>query len=97
MFEGDEERHAFERVADESQMMRFGGDCYSYCLLALGMIDLVIEASLQPYDIIPLIPIIEGAGGIVTDWQGGSASGGGRIIAAANTKLHAEALKILNA
>jgi histidinol phosphatase-like enzyme (inositol monophosphatase family) len=97
MFEGDEERSAFERVADESQMMRFGGDCYSYCLLALGMIDLVIEASLQPYDIIPLIPIIEGAGGIVTDWQGGSASGGGRIIAAANTKLHAEALKILNA
>ncbi len=97
MFEGDTDLDAFERVADETRMMRFGGDCYSYCLLAHGLIDLVIEDSLNPYDIIPLIPIIQGAGGIVTDWQGGPASGGGRIIAAANAELHAKALEILNA
>ena len=77
--------------------MRFGGDCYSYCLLAHGQIDLVIEGSLEPYDIIPLIPIIEGAGGVVTDWQGGDASGGGLIIAAANLELHTQALETLNA
>lgn len=97
MFERDEDRRSFERVAAKSRMMRFGGDCYSYCLLAHGLIDLVIEGGLQPYDIIPLIPIIEGAGGIVTDWQGGEASGGGLIIAAANATLHSQALETLNA
>ena len=78
-------------------MMRFGGDCYSYCLLAHGQIDLIVEGGLKPYDIIPLIPIIEGAGGIVTDWQGAGASGGGLIIAAANSELHLQALEALNA
>lgn len=97
MFEADEDRSAFERVAAKSRMMRFGGDCYSYCLLAHGLIDLVIEGGLHPYDIVPLIPIIEGAGGIVTDWQGGDASGGGLIIAAANSTLHRQALETLNA
>ena len=97
MFERDEDRHGFERVANKSRMMRFGGDCYSYCLLAHGLIDLVVEGGLRPYDIIPLIPIIEGAGGIVTNWQGGEASGGGRIVAAANSELHSQALEILNA
>jgi len=97
MFERDEDRRGFERVAHESRMMRFGGDCYSYCLLAHGLIDLVIENGLQPYDIVPLIPIIEGAGGIVTNWQGGEASSGGLIIAAANAELHSQALETLNA
>jgi myo-inositol-1(or 4)-monophosphatase len=97
MFERDEDRHGFERVANKSRMMRFGGDCYSYCLLAHGLIDLVVEGGLRPYDIIPLIPIIEGAGGIVTNWQGGDASDGGRIVAAANSELHSQALEILNA
>ncbi len=78
-------------------MMRFGGDCYSYCLLAYGIIDLVVEGSLEPYDIIPLIPIIEGAGGIVTNWQGDSAMAGGRILAAADETLHRKALDLLNA
>jgi len=97
MFTNAEELQKFETVADESRMMRFGGDCYSHCLLSHGLIDLVIEGSLEPYDIIPLIPIIEGAGGVVTNWQGGDASGGGLIISAANPELHAQALKILNA
>jgi len=97
MFENEENRRGFERVARESRMMRYGGDCYSYCLLAHGLIDLVIEAGLQPYDIIPLIPIIVGAGGVVTSWQGGSASAGGRVVAAANPTLHAQALETLNA
>jgi len=96
-FDTDEDRRRFERVAGASRMMRFGGDCYSYCLLALGQIDLVIEGSLELYNIIPLIPIVEGAGGVVTDGHGGSASGGGLVVAAANPKLHTQALETLNA
>ncbi len=97
MFPRDEDRERFNRISRASRMMRFGGDCYSYCLLASGMIDLVVEGELEPYDIIPLIPIIEGAGGIVTNWQGDSAMAGGRILAAANETLHRKALDLLNA
>lgn len=96
MFVADRERKGFERVAAASRMMRYGGDCYSYALLAMGQIDLVIEGGLQPYDIIPMIPIVEGAGGIVTDDRGGPAVQGGFVVAAANRELHARALEIFN-
>ncbi len=86
---------SFYRVAEACRLYRFGGDCYSYCLLAQGQIDLVIEGGLQPYDIIPLIPLIEAAGGVVTDWDGKPALNGGNIIAAANPALHIEALELL--
>ncbi len=97
MFFTEESREAFDRVAAACRLMRYGGDCYSYCLLAMGQIDLVIENGLQPYDIIPLIPIIEGAGGIVTDGQGGPANEGGLVVVAANAKLHEQALELMNA
>lgn len=83
---------AFEQVAARCRLMRYGGDCYSYCLLALGQIDLVIEGGLQAYDIQPLIPIIEAAGGVVSNRDGGSAADGGFVVAAANRALHAEVL-----
>jgi fructose-1,6-bisphosphatase/inositol monophosphatase family enzyme len=70
-------------------------DCYAYALLAAGQIDLVIEAGLQVYDIAAPLAVIEAAGGIVTDWQGGPAHGGGQVIAAANRAVHAEALALL--
>ena len=70
-------------------------DCYAYALVAAGHADLVIEAGLQPYDIAAPLALVEAAGGIVTDWQGGSAAAGGRVIAAANASLHAEALAVL--
>ena len=76
-------------------MTRYGGDCYAYALLAMGFIDLVIEASLKPWDVQALIPIIEGAGGLFTSWDGGDAQNGGRVIAAGDARLHAEALEIL--
>ncbi|MBW2293088.1 MAG: histidinol-phosphatase, partial [Deltaproteobacteria bacterium] len=97
MFTAKKDLERFQRVAHTSRMMRYGGDCYSYCLLALGMIDLVIDGELKPYDIIPLIPIVEGAGGVVTNWQGESAMAGGLVVAAANPELHAQALDLLNA
>ncbi len=95
MFSGPGEREAFRQVASKARMRRYGGDCYSYCLLAAGFIDLVIESSLQPYDIQPLIPIIEAAGGIVTGWSGGSPYEGGQIVAAGDRELHKIALAIL--
>ncbi len=89
------ERRAFERVAGRVRLTRYGCDCYAYALVALGQIDLVIEAGLQPYDIAAPIAVIEAAGGIVTDWTGGPAHRGGRVIAAANAEVHAEALALL--
>lgn len=89
------ERTAFERVAEQVKLTRFGCDCYAYALLAGGHIDLVIEAGLQPYDIQAPIAVVEAAGGVVTDWQGNPAHMGGTAIAAATPELHAAALALL--
>ena len=67
------DRAAFARVESAVRLSRYGGDCYAYCMLAAGHVDLVIETGLKPHDIVALIPIIEGAGGIITNWEGGSA------------------------
>ncbi len=93
---GSEEEHiAFERVKRNARLTRYGLDCYAYALVAAGQIDLVIEAGLQPYDVHAPIAVIEAAGGVVTDWQGRPAHAGGRILAAANRAIHAEALELL--
>lgn len=95
LFKG--QRHdAYSRVEHAVKLARYGADCYAYAMLAGGFIDLVIESGLQPYDIVALIPIIEGAGGVITDWQGGSAVNGGDIVASANHRLHDQALRLLN-
>ena len=91
-----EKRAAYDRVERVAKLARYGTDCYAYAMLASGFVDLVIETGLQPYDIVALIPIIEGAGGVVTNWQGGSAAAGGDVIAAANRQLHERALKLLH-
>ena len=90
-----EEFRAFEKLTGSVYLRRYGGDCYSYGLLAAGHIDLVMEAGLQPYDYLALAPVITAAGGVITDWQGcplhmGS---GGQVLAAANAALHAQALE----
>lgn len=90
-----EEGAAFQAVAKKARLTRYGIDCYAYALVATGQIDLVIEAGLQPYDVQAPIAVIEAAGGIVTDWQGRPAHQGGRVLAAANPEIHAEALAIL--
>lgn len=88
-------RDAFQAVADQVKLVRFGGDCYAYCMLASGLVDVVIEASLQPYDIQALIPIIEGAGGVITTWDGSSAQYGGTIIACGDRSLHMQLIERL--
>ncbi|MFV0303616.1 MAG: inositol monophosphatase family protein [Paracoccus sp. (in: a-proteobacteria)] len=90
-----EEGAAFRRVAGQVRLTRYGLDCYAYALLALGQIDLVIEAGLQSYDIAGPLAVVQAAGGIVTDWQGGPADRGGRVIAAASPEIHAAALALL--
>jgi len=89
------ERAAFDALSQQVQLTRFGMDCYAYALLAAGHIDLVVEAGLQAHDIQAPIALIQAAGGIVTNWQGGPAHQGGRVLAAANPALHGAALDIL--
>jgi myo-inositol-1(or 4)-monophosphatase len=95
MFRGHD-RDAYDRVEGSVRLARYGCDCYAYCMVAAGHADIVIEAGLQPYDIVALIPIVEGAGGRLTDWQGNSAAGGGRVIASGDERIHDRALAILN-
>lgn len=91
------ERAGFEAVRDRVRLTRYGLDCYGYALLAAGCVDLVIEAGLQPYDVQALIPVIEGAGGVITGWRGEDCQQGGRVVAAGDPRVHAEALALLAA
>lgn len=95
IFETDAQLSAFQRVADRARLVRYGGDCYAYCMVAAGHVDAVIEAGLKPYDVQALIPIIEGAGGIVTSWDGGNAQHGGAVVACGDRQLHRHILALL--
>lgn len=93
----DEEQRAFWALSGRAKLTRFGGDCYAYGLLAMGFIDVIVEAALKPWDIQALIPIIENAGGVVTSWEGGPAFDGGRVIACGDRTLHAAVMETLGA
>ncbi len=95
LFAAGAEQAGFQAVKQQVRACRYGGDCYSYCLLAAGHLDLVVEAGLKPFDITALIPIVERAGGIVTTWDGGPADRGGRIVASGDARVHEAALKVL--
>ena len=98
MFKGPDAA-AHGRVAKAAKLVRFGADCYAYGLLASGFIDLVVEASLKPYDFSAMVPIVEGAGGIATDWQGKplTLASDGRVLVAGDPNAHREALALLAA
>jgi histidinol phosphatase-like enzyme (inositol monophosphatase family) len=89
------EHEAFERVREASKVVRFGFDCYAYCMLACGYMDCVIESGLKPFDIAALIPIVSGAGGGVCDWQGGDAFQGGQVLAYGDRRIRDETLPLL--
>jgi len=91
----ESDRRCFERVERAVRLSRYGGDCYAYCVLAAGHADLVIETEIKPHDVLALIPIIEGAGGVITTWENGRPHDGGRIIAAGDRRVHAEAMELL--
>jgi inositol-phosphate phosphatase/L-galactose 1-phosphate phosphatase/histidinol-phosphatase len=91
-------RPAWDRIAAGCKRPRYGCDCYAYALLSSGFCDLVVEAGLKPYDFAALVPVIEGAGGIMTDWSGNKLSihSDGKVCAAGDRRLHAEALRVLS-
>ncbi|MDX1563560.1 MAG: histidinol-phosphatase [Gammaproteobacteria bacterium] len=95
MFKGDEQAR-FDALVERCLLDRYGGDCYNYAMLSAGFVDLVVESGLKPFDIVPLVPLLENAGCIVTDWQGGPVLGGGAVVAAATETLHRQALDLLN-
>jgi myo-inositol-1(or 4)-monophosphatase len=90
---GDVDR--FYALSVRCRMTRYGGDCYMYCMLAAGLVDIVAESGLKPFDIAPLIPIIEAAGGCVTTWDGADAANGGNILASCNPALLESAMRAL--
>jgi myo-inositol-1(or 4)-monophosphatase len=92
---GAHERPRYDRVEKAARLARYGCDCYAYAMLAAGHVDVVIESGLKPYDIVALIPIIEGAGGVVTTWDGEPATSGGQILACANARLHRQVMEML--
>lgn len=94
LFDGAE-TGGFEMVRRTARLARYGCDCYAYAMLADGRIDLVIESGLKPWDVQALIPVIEGAGGLVTNWRGGPAWQGGQVIAAGDSRPHEQALVAL--
>ena len=89
------EREAFGRVKNKVRMTRFGGDCYIFGPLAMGFVDVIVESSFHRWDVAALIPIVEGAGGIITNWQGGSCAQGGQILAAGDRRVHEQVMKLL--
>ncbi|MEI4474107.1 histidinol-phosphatase [Frigidibacter sp. MR17.24] len=94
----DEDRRAYDALFGAVRLLRFGGDCYNYGLLASGHCDLVLEIGLQPYDYLPLVSVIEGAGGVITDWSGRALglNSGGDVLASATPELHAQMLALLD-
>jgi myo-inositol-1(or 4)-monophosphatase len=94
MFKGDD-ADRFHALAARCRMTRYGADCYMYCMLASGLVDIVAEAQLKAFDIAPLIPIIEAAGGVVTTWDGGDAANGGNVLATCGRALHERSLGVL--
>jgi myo-inositol-1(or 4)-monophosphatase len=90
-----EQQAAFARVKAEVRMTRYGGDCYLFAAMALGFVDVIIEAGFNRWDVAALIPLVEGAGGIITDWNGGDCRDGTTILACGDKRIHEEATKLL--
>ena len=98
MFRAGAEAEGFARVQASVRLPMFGGDCYAYGLLAMGFADLIVETSLAPYDFMALVPVIEGAGGRITDWQGRRArccGSAGQVVASGDARVHAAACALL--
>jgi myo-inositol-1(or 4)-monophosphatase len=90
-----DQQAAFQRVRAAARMTRFGGDCYLFAALALGFVDIIIEANFNRWDVAALIPLVEGAGGIITAWDGGNCRDGKSILACGDRRVHEEAIKLL--
>jgi histidinol phosphatase-like enzyme (inositol monophosphatase family) len=90
-----EQQAAFQRVKVTARMTRYCGDCYLFAALALGFVDIIIEAGFNRWDVAALIPLVEGAGGVITSWDGGDCRDGKTILACGDRRVHEEAIKLL--
>lgn len=97
LFRSDGERAAFARVQGAAREAIFGGDCYGYGLLAMGYADVIVETGLDDHDFCALVPVVEGAGGVITDWRGEPLRAGsaGDVLACGDARVHDEALRLL--
>ena len=93
----DDKLASLRRLEEQAKLVRYGCDCYAFAMLAAGHVDLVIETGVQAYDVVALIPIVEGAGGVFTTWTGGDAAPGGDVIACGDKRLHDEVLARIGA
>ena len=96
-FVSDAEKAALAAVSAPARFLRYGGDCYCYTQLAMGLVDVVIENGLQPYDVQALIPLVEAAGGAITNWAGGPCDQGGAVLASGDRALHEALLRRIGA
>jgi myo-inositol-1(or 4)-monophosphatase len=96
-FVSDAEKAALAAVSAPARFLRYGGDCYCYTQLAMGLVDVVIENGLQPYDVQALIPLVEAAGGAITNWSGGPCDQGGAVLASGDPALHEALLRRIGA
>lgn len=99
---------AYARLRDSVVAVQFGTDCYGYGLLAAGFVDIVAEADMKPWDYMAMVPIIEGAGGVITDWSDNQlrwhkdeesdsiTAWSGEVLAAGSRVMHSECLKALD-
>lgn len=87
---------AFDALAHRAKLVRTWGDCYGYLLVAGGWADVMCDPVMNPWDIAALVPVVRGAGGVITDWQGRNAVGAKSIVAAATPALHAQVIRALN-
>ena len=94
LFEGNE-LAAFNQMLAATRLVRYGLDCYAYAVLSTGFIDIVLESGLKPYDMMALIPVIQGAGGVAVNWHGGTAGPDGRLLALGDPALLSPALQVL--
>ena len=94
-----EQPRLFERLCSSGRIRRLGYDCYPHALLAAGRVDLVIDFDLKPYDYFALVPVIEGAGGLISDWQGQplGLDSSGDVVSAATPELQRAALELIAA
>jgi myo-inositol-1(or 4)-monophosphatase len=95
LYRTEKDQAAFQRLRSRVQLTRFGGDAYFFAVLAAGHLDIAMDANLMAYDIMPLIPIVEGAGGCVAEWNGGDPARGGNVITAGSRPLLEEALAVM--
>ena len=86
---------AFDRVKAQARLTRYHGDCYLFAMLAMGFIDVIVEGAFRRWDVAALIPLVQGAGGIITNWQGTTWRDGDPVLASGDARIHAQTVKLL--